>query len=88
LDPSVCRVAIFRLSTIIAQSPKFRLRHAYRASVDYTVDDDERVVEEFGGQLVSAYHRGDSGVAGLRGVVEAVGRGSGKQSPTDLPYTG
>jgi hypothetical protein len=56
--------------------------------VDYTVDDDERVVEKFGGQLVSAYHRGDSGVAGLRGVVEAVGRGSGKQSPTDLPYTG
>lgn len=64
-----------------------RLRHVYRASVDYTVDDDERVVEELGGQPVSAY-RGDSGVAGLRGVMEAVGRGSGKRSPPDLPYTG
>jgi hypothetical protein len=35
------------------------------------VDDDERVVEEFGGHLVSVY-RGDPGVAELRGVVEGL----------------
>lgn len=45
-------------------------------AVDYAVDDDEGVVEEYGGQLVSAY-RGDPGDAELLGVVEAMGRGSG-----------
>ncbi len=46
-------------------------------TVDYAVDDDGGVVEEFGGQVVSAY-RGDPWDAGLLGVVEALSRGSGR----------
>ncbi len=45
-------------------------------SVDYAVDDDEGVVEEYGGQVVAAY-RGDPEDAELLRVVEALGRGSG-----------
>jgi hypothetical protein len=41
-------------------------------TVDYAVDDDEGVVEEFGGQVVLAY-RGDPEDAELLGVVEALG---------------
>ena len=41
-------------------------------AVHYAVDDDEGVVEEYGGQVVSAY-RGDPEDAELLGVVEALG---------------
>lgn len=46
-------------------------------TVDYAVDDDEGVVEEYGGQVVSA-SRGDPGDTDLLGVAEALGRGSGR----------
>ena len=46
-------------------------------AVDYAVDDDEGVVEEFGGQLVSAC-RGDPEDTELLRVVEALRRGSGR----------
>ena len=46
-------------------------------AVDYAVDDDEGVVEKYGGRLVSAY-RGDPGDAELLAVVEALSRGSGR----------
>ena len=45
-------------------------------TVDYAVDDDDGVVNEYGGQLVSAY-RGDPGDAELLKVVEALSRGGG-----------
>ena len=45
-------------------------------TVDYAVDDDEGMVEEYGGQVVSAY-RGDPWDTELLGVVEAVSRVSG-----------
>ncbi len=44
-------------------------------TVDYAVDDDEGVVGEFGGQVVSAY-RGDPEDAELLGVADALRRGS------------
>ena len=56
-------------------------------AVDYAVDDDEGVVGEYGGQLVSAY-RGDPEDAELLGVVEALSRENGKRPPPDLPSTG
>ena len=46
-------------------------------AVHYAVDDDEGVVEEYGGQVVSAY-RGDPEDAELLGLVEALGRESGR----------
>ena len=46
-------------------------------AVDYAVDDDEGVVGEYGGRVVSAY-RGDPEDAELLGVVEALGRESGR----------
>ncbi len=45
-------------------------------AVDYAVDDDEGVVEEYRGHLVSAYW-GDPWDAELLGVVEALSRESG-----------
>ena len=43
-------------------------------AVDYAVDDDEDVVEEYGGYLVGPY-RGDSSDSELLGVLEALNQG-------------
>ncbi len=45
-------------------------------TVDYTVDDDKGVVEEYGGHLVSAY-QGDPWDMELLGVVEAMSKREG-----------
>ncbi|MDQ3637331.1 MAG: hypothetical protein M3426_04965 [Actinomycetota bacterium] len=45
-------------------------------AVHYAVDDDEGVVNEYGGQLVAAY-RGHPGDAELLRVVEALSRAGG-----------